>query len=471
MHALRIVGAALAVMLLGAASSDPVASPVEKIMTAARVPGVQVAVVDHGRIVALHAYGVQDVATKSPVDDHTRFEIGSITKQFTAAAILQLKAAGKVRLDDTLAKYLPEYAAAKDVTIAQMLGQVSGIPDYTKQPAFIAMVAPIGGRLTIPQRGDFAAMLAIVRDKPLDFAPGTQWAYSNTNYELLGRIVEIASGMPWQAYVRAHIFVPAGMTESGFMQDEPAMRDAATGYATDGGTLIPTRSFNGWTTGAGSIVSTASDVAKWDVALFGGKIVSADDLALMTQPGAFTALSASMRYGFGWLIDAFEGQRRLWHNGGTLGFAASNEVYPALSQAIVVLDNNAESSTDAIAEAVFNALHPDIAAAAAPTTAPGEDPAITARAKRVWNDLVAGHPDRSEYTDRFNAAMTPDVLAGATEGLKRLGTPTTWTYAGSTAAGGAVSYDYRVQFAIGVTITVTMTLAPDGKIAGYVAHA
>ena len=211
-------------------------------------------------------------------------------------------------------------------------------------------------------------------------------------------------------------------------------------------------------------------MAKWDAALFGGKIVSAADLAAMTHPGAFPALNAQTRYGYGWLVDAYDGQPRLWHNGGTLGFAASNHVYPALRQTIIVLENNATSSSDAVADAVFDALHPDLAAAAAPAPAPGEDPAVTARAKRVWDELMSGRIDRSQFTDRFNATLTDAVLPQATAQLRTLGTPSSWLFTGKTAVPGATAYDYRLTFANGVSLTVTMTIADDGKVAGYSAH-
>ena len=469
MDVVRSGAAALCLALVAAAPADPLADSMTKLMSAAQIPGMQVLVIDNGRVTASRSYGVKDVASKAPVDAHTRFEIGSITKQFTAAAILQLKERGKLKLTDTLSAYVPEYSAAKDVTLAQLLGQVSGIPNYTDTAAFKALVVTNGGKMTIQQRGDVARIVALVKDKPLDFAPGTRWAYSNTNYALLGRVVEIASGMPWDAYVRANILRPAGMNESGFMEDEATMTDVATGYSTEKGALTPTTTFNGWAGAAGAIVSTAGDLAKWDAALIGGKLVSADDLATMLRPGTLPAMGPKSHYGYGWIVDAYEGQSRVWHNGGTLGFAASNQMYPGLSETIVVLANNGHADADAVANAVFNALHPEIAAAAAKPAA-GEDPKVTARVKRIWDTFVSGTPDRSELSDRVNAALTPAVLAQTAEQLKTLGKPTVWTYGGSTVAGGMTSYDYRVEFATGTTLLLTMTVGADGKITGFGMH-
>ena len=465
MDAFRSGAAALCLALVAAAPADPLDHAVTKFMSAAQIPGMQVLVIDNGRVTASRSYGVRDVESKAPVDAHTRFEIGSITKQFTAAAILQLKERGKLRLTDALATYVPGYGAAKHVTIAQLLGQTSGIPNYTDTPAFKALKVTKDGTITIPQRGDVTRTVALVKNKPLDFAPGTRWEYSNTNYALLGRIVEIASGMPWNAYVRANIFRPAGMDESAFMDDEGTMTDVATGYSTLKGSLARAGTMNGWGAAAGAIVSTAGDLSKWDAALIGGKLLSADDLATMLRPGTLPALGQKSQYGYGWIVDAYDGQSRVWHNGQTLGFHASNQIYPGLSETIIVLANK-RSDTDAVANAVFNALHPALAAAAAKPVA-GEDPKITARVKRVWNSLQSGTLDRSELSDRVNAELTPAVVARSSEQLKGLGAPTAWTYAGSTATGSTTTYKYRVEFATGDTFTVTMSVEAGGKITDF----
>jgi len=412
MDALRSGAAALCLTLVAAAPADPVGDSVTKLMSAAQIPGVQVLVIDKGRVTASRSFGIRDVASKAPVDAHTRFEIGSITKQFTAAAILQLKERGKLKLTDALAAYVPGYAAAKHVTIAQLLGQISGIPNYTDTPAFKALKVTKGGTMTIPQRGDVTRTVALVKNKPLDFAPGTRWEYSNTNYALLGRIVEIASGMPWNAYVRANIFRPAGMDESAFMDDEGTMPDVATGYSTRKGALTRAGTMNGWGAAAGAIVSTAGDVAKWDAALIGGKLLSADDLATMLRPGTLPVFGPKSHYGYGWIVDTYDGQSRVWHNGQTLGFHA-------------------------------------------------------ARVKRVWDALLSGTLDRSELSDRVNAELTPAVVARSSKELKALGAPTAWTYTGRTATGTMTSYKYRVEFATGTTYTVTMSVGAGGKITDF----
>lgn len=458
----RIVACTLAATVFlstrPAMAAQTLAQAITASMRGTNIPGAQVVIVKHGAVVLNQGYGVRNLGSQVPVDKHTRFEIGSITKQFTATAILQLKEQKKLALTDRLGKYVPEYPRAKNVTIEQLLWQVSGIPNYTAAPHFF--------KIATSQRGSFDAMLDLIKNKPLDFKPGTKWAYSNTNYILLGKIVELVSGKPWDTYIRTHIFVPAGMRESTFMDDEPRVADMATGYYLKNTALVPSPSFNGWAWSAGSIVSTASDLAKWDAALFGGKLLPLRDVRLMTTSGRVNGKSTM--YGFGWVIDKYDGEKRIWHNGGTFGFGSTNDTYPTLGQRIIVLENNANATPAGIASSVLLNLQPQLAALEQ-KAAPGEDPAITARAKALWQQFQTGTLDRSQFTDKMNAALTPDVLAGAKAQFAQLGAPTAWVYHGKAAQGGYTTYEYHVTFASGVSLMVYMSVTKDGKIAGYLA--
>jgi hypothetical protein len=230
--------------------------------------------------------------------------------------------------------------------------------------------------------------------------------------------------------------------------------------------LIPTSSFNGWAGGAGAIVATASDLAKWDAALLAGKIVDRADVAAMLRPGTLPAGGRGAHYGYGWMIDTFDGQARAWHNGGTLGFSATNQLYPDLGETVIVFANDGAASADAVANAVFEALHPALAQAASRPAA-GEDPAVTARAKRMLADLAAGTVDRSQLSDAFSTFLTPDLLKTVGQQFGALGTPTAWTYTGVGTAGRTTAYTYRVAFTTGVTATATIAIAPDGKVSGF----
>ncbi len=434
-----------------------VGQAIQTALQADKTPAAQVAVVRNGRLIEDGAFGLANLDRKVAATPQTQFEIGSVTKQFTAAAILQLKEQGKLRLSDPLGKYVPEYAQGKAITIEQLLWQVSGVPNYTDVNHFVHIAGTTPGSLD--------AALALIAKKPLHFKPGTRWEYSNTNYLLLGGVVARASGMPWQQYIRTHIFKPAGMTHSAFIQDEPHLPDIATGYQrTKGGSFSVAPPLNGpWAGAAGGIVSTVEDMAKWDQAFFGGKIISPQDVTLATSAHRLPN-GKSTDYGFGWAIDTHEGQPRIEHDGGTFGFTSENDYYPTLHEFTIVLTNVAGADPVHIASRAFDALHPDIAAASSKAVA-GEDPVITARAREWLQRAQTGEVDTSQLTPAFSKVLTPDAIAGTKAALAPLGDPTSFVYRGKTTEGGATRFEYRVGFKTTV-IKMLMVIDKDGKIAG-----
>ncbi len=438
-------------------TSSAVDGVAQQAMKTVHVPGLVIAVANGGAPPEIRAYGVSNVASATPIDEGTRFEIGSITKQFTAAAVLQLKEAGKLSLDDRLGNFVPQYATARNVTVRQLLWQVSGVPDYTDGADF--------DRLAATHAGSFAAILARVAKKPLHFPPGTQWEYSNTNFVLLGRIVEVASRTKWETYIRSHVFAPAGMTRSDFMNDEAALSDMATGYSILNGKAVRARAWDvGWVGAAGAIVSTAGDMLKWDDALFGGKVVSRDDLRLMTTPGRL-GNGKPTAYGFGIDIEKQNGQLVFEHQGGTPGFGALNAVYPALRQTIVVLGNSPETSL--MGARLFAALHPRLASSEN-AGVPGEDLRVTVRAKEWWHRLATGDVDRSQLTAHFRKDLTPQLIGQLKAHLAQLGDPLTWAYRGrASSPNGGVRYNYALSFKGGVAVAFSMDVTSDGKIASF----
>ena len=468
LHLARRAALALAFIALcgGHAAAQPSLSPddisridasVLKMLDATHAPGAAIAVEKDGVLVYTKAYGTTDAAGRTDITTQTQFEIGSITKQFTAAAIMQLAEAGKLKLSDKLAKYVPEYTAGKNVTIRQLLNQISGIPDYTEVPSFL--------QAATTQPGSVAAILKLVQGKPLNFRPGTEWQYSNTNYILLGRIVERASGQTYDAYLRKHVLDAAGMSNTVTIADEGALKDFPTGYNRHKGQFIAAPRFGAkWAWSAGYLVSTVGDLIKWDDAFFGGKIVPMRDVALMTSPGHLRS-GAATNYGFGWLLDKENGHKRVWHNGGTFGFAAANMLYPDEHLTIVVLLNDAEAPpSQAVAARIFEALHPQEVAAAAKGV-PGEDLAVTARAKDWIHRMVTGAAiDRTQLTKEMSDALTPQLLASAKAQMAPLGDPASFTFKGVEPDGhGNKNYLYRVVFPA-ATLTLYFGLQPDGKI-------
>jgi len=358
---------------LNAAVQAKVDTDVRALLSAAHVPGATIAIVQGGAIVYTRGYGLRDVAKSLPADAHTRYEIGSITKQFTAAAILQLKEAGKIDVDATVATYLPSISHAREITIRQLLTHTSGLDEYVNIPNFETRAAT---------PATFDQLMSRIAEKPLGFTPGSAFGYSSTNYLILGRVIEVVSGQSWEAYVQQHLFAPAGMMDSATMAEEGQLANMARGYVYAQGRTAESKPIaESWASSAGGIVSTADDLQKWGEALASGRIISTSDYQLLTSPARLADGSTS-EYGFGMKIDRFEGQPRLWHDGNTNGFDGSDQFFPSQGVRIIVLTNTLDGGSDKIAEHIYNDLFPAIASAA-----PTADEQLYAKTIATMRDL------------------------------------------------------------------------------------
>ncbi len=441
---------------LAAATVAQIDSVATKAVTAGHVAGMSLSVARDGSIAYERGYGFANLAHRVKATPETHYEIGSITKQFTATAVLQLKEAGKLSLSDTLARWIPEYKRGAAITIKELLQQTTGVPDYTDVNHF--------EKIAGTQQPSFAKMLALVADKPLAFTPGSKFAYSNTNYILLGEIVERASGTTWERYVRAHLFAPAGMTQSGFIDDEAKLQPMATGYQmTKSGIKVAPPLLSGWAWSAGAIVSTVGDMQAWDAALLRGKLVNQTDLAAMFSPGK-PAFDKGSFYAFGWVVDSADGHKRIWHNGGTFGFTSSNLLFPRDRLAIVVLQNTVSMvDPDSTAMRVFEALVPSAAVVA---SAKGEDPAVTARVRSVIAQLESGTLDQSQLTPDLSEKLTPALLADVKAQFGPLGAPQQLIFLSKRQTPKGTLYTYKAVFAA-ATLNAHLGISPAGKIAGF----
>jgi D-alanyl-D-alanine carboxypeptidase len=422
------------------------------------IPGIQTAIIRGGQIVLDQGYGVRDIGASKPVESNTLFEIGSITKSFTSAAILQLKERGKLKLNDRLGQYVPEYPRGKDITIKQLLQMTSGIPDHIND-------VPNSVKIISASLGNLDAALALIKNMPLNFKPGTQSVYSNTNYLLLGTVVARVSRMPYDEYISKNIFTPAQMTHSAFLKDEPTLPNMAVGYAAVTATKLKAAGHigYGWSGGAGSIVSTAGDLARWDIAFFSGRIISAADVKLATTPLFINGKSTT--YGLGWSIDQIEGIPVISHDGGMLGFTSINDVFPTMGLSIIVLTNNGDAPPDNVAKNILAKLDREFAKKR-DLAAAGENLEITAEAEKVWTELHIGTIDRSELTPDLNKALTPDRVAFMRAHYAGAGRPLRWIYKGQQEwPDGGTTYSYRVLFKNGLALLVAATIAKTGKFA------
>lgn len=263
------------------------------------IPGGLVAVASRGRIIHLKTYGMANVELSVPVTDSTVFEIGSISKQFVSATVMLLVQEAKLGLDDPIHQYL-SYLPGEwlGVTVRQLLTHTSGIPDYEE----IRSYDVYRFRLT-PEE-----VIQIAHSRPMDFAPGTGWYYSNTGYFLLSMIVERIEGRPLGQVLESRIFGPLEMTQTRMADPEAIIRHRASGYWVNKvGELInrnPTETSS--TLGAGGILSSAYDLAKWDEALYGDQLLSAESKATMWTP-AILPNGDGTGYAFGWDVDPYKG--------------------------------------------------------------------------------------------------------------------------------------------------------------------
>jgi CubicO group peptidase (beta-lactamase class C family) len=297
------------------------------------------------RLLINRGYGFSDLEWNTPNTPDTRFRIGSVTKQFTAASILILQERGKLRVEAPLKTYLPDTPQAwNDVTIFNLLTHTSGIPDFIHLADFRNIEA-------LPQRPE--ELIAKIRDKPLEFAPGSDRAYSNTGYLLLGLVIEKVSGERYAQFVKENLLDPVGMRDSGHDTHAAVIHHRASGYTygPDGFENAPYVDMS-IPFAAGGLYSTTGDLLRWERALFGGKILSRASLEQMTTP-------FKQNYGFGVVIQQLDGDTIINHSGSLEGFN-SCLIHGAHSNlVVVVLSNVSGSATDHLANDLFKLAHGD----------------------------------------------------------------------------------------------------------------
>jgi CubicO group peptidase (beta-lactamase class C family) len=306
---------------------------VETPIAAGKIAGASIVVARRGETIAAKSYGSADLELDVPMPADASFEIGSVTKQFTAASILLLAERGTLSIDDEVTKHLPDYPThGQRITIRHLLTHTSGIKGYTELPEFGDLM-----KLKKPKE----TLVTLFGEKPLDFNPGDALVYNNSAYFLLGLIIEKASGKSYADFVKANLFDKVGMSSSYYCSESAIHRHHAHGYDTDNGTLV-LKGFisHVWPYSAGSLCSTASDLSAWTMALHGGRVVSADSYRAMTTP-ATLADGTKTRYAFGLGVAQLGGRRAIFHGGGINGFLSEVEYFPDSGLSIVVLLNTA----------------------------------------------------------------------------------------------------------------------------------
>jgi len=302
-----------------------------------------VMVVQKGTTIYQKAFGMADMELNVPNINTTKYRIGSVTKQFTAACILQLAEQGKLNVDDKLTKYIPDYPKGDSITIHMLLCHTSGIKNYTSLPEFWP-------KSILPLSKD--SMIAIFKHKPLDFSPGTKFSYSNSGYYLLGVIVEKVSGKNFSDYLLENVIRKAGLNNTAMDRLDSILLNRAKGYDKS--------RFGGWQHAqyismegpysAGAMFSTTEDLVKWTKALHNNQVISAGYTKKMMTPNLD-------QYGYGIGIDSFKTHPRVSHNGGIPGFSSSLAYYPQDDLCVVAISNtgyNSDKISESLAAIMFD---------------------------------------------------------------------------------------------------------------------
>jgi CubicO group peptidase (beta-lactamase class C family) len=418
-------------------------------LAATGVPSASVAIVQDGRLTYAKAYGDAKLDPPAPAASSMRYSIGSISKQFTAAAILMLQEQGKLSLDDRVEKFVPGLTRGNEVTIRQLLSHTSGYQDYWPQDYVMPMMLePVSAE----------KILNLWARKPLDFDPGTKWQYSNTNYVIAGLIVEKASGMPFLDFLRNRIFKPLGMDSVADIDQNTLAATDATGYFrfAMGPPHVAPKEGKGWLFAAGELAMTAADLQKWNISVI--------DQALL-KPASYKELETEVLlkdgsptgYALGIGVSHRNGRRVLQHGGEVSGFTAMSAILPDDRIAVVVLTNqDAAEASAMIARGVSDKLLQS-----------ASDPQQDALVTRVLEDLAKGKIERSLFTSNCNFYFNEQALTDYRASLSPLGALESVKQNSTSLRGGMRYRNYTAKYAK-KSVTLSIFELPDGKIEQFI---
>ena len=295
-------------------------------------PGIAALVARDGQVLWTGSCGMADLSHDIPITTNTKFRIGSITKQFTAAAILKLQEEGRLSVQDKLSKFMPDFPRGDEVTIHHLLTHTSGIKSYTSKPDFM---------MTAASAATSEQMINTFKNEPFDFDPGSQFAYNNSGYFLLGAIVEQITGQSYDDYLRDTFFAPLGMHDTGVHHSTAVLKQEATGYNYEQGTTSQAMNWDMSRAGAaGSLYSTVGDLMRWNEGLFGGKVLSSASLQSAFTPVQLpSGESTMMAYGYGWVMGERRGLKTIGHSGGLNGWMSQLTRFVDQNLTVVVLHN------------------------------------------------------------------------------------------------------------------------------------
>ena len=404
-------------------------------------PSVSIAVASGGEVVYAKAYGSARLAPAKPATPTTRYAIDSVSKEFTAAAVLKLQEAGKLSLDDKVAKFFPDLASADQVTIRQILSHTAGYRDYWPQDfVTIEMGHPTTTR----------AVLDEWAKKPLDFAPGTDWQYSNTGFVIAGAVVEKVSGQPLVDFLRANIFTPLNM-QNVTDADQSALGPADAGAFTrfGGGPIRPApKEGAGWLFAAGELAMAPQELARWDISLMARSLLTPASYDALYTPIKLNS-GRDSHYSLGLGVRETHGRLVISHGGGGSGFLAANVMYPHEKVAVIAFTNNDWAPPDVVADRVAFVVLPP--------------PAPEARARTLFAQFQAGTVDRGLFTENGVAFLTDANLADQKAGLGGLGPARLIELMNESTRGGLTTRNWKITTAKATLLAIERGY-PNGKL-------
>jgi CubicO group peptidase (beta-lactamase class C family) len=455
----RFFGTVAAILLLAAGANAQTVDSIDpalkeridriaaQVLEQTGVPSASLAVVQHGKLAYTHAYGKARLDPATPATPEMRYSIGSISKQFTAAAILLLQEDGKLKLDDAVGKYVPGLTRGNEVTIRQILSHTSGYQDYWPEDYVMTPML---------QAESAQQILDTWGKKALDFEPGTQWQYSNTNYVIAGRIVEAVTGAPLMDMLTQRIFRPLGM-KSVWNSDETKLTqaDAAAYYRHALGPLrLAPKEGRGWMFAAGELAMTAHDLALWDESLIAQSILKPESYKQM-----FTEVKLKdgkgTQYGLGVGVRDLNGHRAIVHSGEVSGFVSDNNVLVDDGVAVAVLTNQ-----DAVSAAT------SIVHLAVPVVAGNPPTDAEKQAIAIYHGLQQGRIDRSLLAPNLTDYFTAEAVADFASSLAPLGEPLTFKQTAEELRGGMTFRSFQIVYP-GQHLRLTTYTYPDGKLEQY----
>jgi D-alanyl-D-alanine carboxypeptidase len=460
-HKLIVFALMIIICVSVTASGDEIDRYVETQMHNLHIPAVSLAVVRDGRIVKVKGYGLANIEANTAATPKTVYEIGSTTKQFTAAAGMMLVEEGIIKLDDKITKYFPEAPQAwNQITVRHLLNHTSGIQNHVAVPGYMDIFKTSVTGKSFPPR---AELVKEFYKLPSEFGPGETWAYDNTGYYLLGIIVEKASGKDFWQFLDERIFRPLGMRATRNTDTRRIVPARASGYEwvskefENRPVLLPFIAFS-----AGSILSTVEDMAKWDAALYDEKLLKKSSLnemwtAATTRDGGL----ASFNYVFGWFVDSYHGHRFVQHSGGTPGF--SSVIYRFLDDklTVIILSNHSDRFLDQLAWNIAGRYVPALKRSEGKID---PDPQTSLKLKGVMANLINGKHDPRMFTPPMRVFLTTSTGKGFWQWAAYHGALTSFAFSDREDRGDSHLLRYKVSLG-GNPYWFSFRVMNDGQIA------